>query len=207
MIRIFSAEGCPYAQRVRALLTHLQVPFELEEVDLKAKPPHFLALSPTGRVPLLVHGDLKLYESFVLEQYVAEKAGFNGALSDEPGLRARQRLAILQFDQVISPAFMHSLREPETPVSESVERELDELEQTVAASGPGPTLLTFHLAPFWARMQWLKAHAPVVARVEARSGLRAWLDAAVHLPAIQATLPNREPTVRLYLERFGPRRT
>lgn len=204
MLQLFSAEGCPYAQRVRALAAHLSIPFELREIDLRNKPAEFLALSPTGRVPLLVDGELKLYESFVLLQYLAEKHGFAQALAADPGLRARQRLAMIQFDSIITPAHMQSLKERSYAPKEAVERELDELGRTLEASGSGPNLLSFHLAPFWARMQWIREHAPFVATVEKRPALRAWLDRAVALPAVQATLPDREATVRLYLTRYGP---
>lgn len=205
MIQLYSAEGCPYAQRVRALLAHLNVKFELREIDLRNKPADFLKLSPTGRVPMLVDEGHKLYESFVLLQYVSEKHGFEEALAKDVALRARQRLAMIQFDSIVTPAFMQSLREEKYEPKDAVERELDELEKTVTASGERPSLLTFHLAPFWARMQWVKAFAPFVLTIEKRPALKAWLDRAVALAPVQQTLPDREATVTMYRERFGPK--
>ncbi|MBX5480709.1 MAG: glutathione S-transferase family protein [Myxococcaceae bacterium] len=204
MIQLYSADGCPYAQRVRALLTHLQVPFDLHEIDLKNKPKQFLELSPTGRVPLLVDGDHKLYESFVLLQYVAEKSRFTQAFSSDVGLRARQRLAMIQFDGVISPAVMKALREAKYEPTELVERELDELEETVRRTGSGPSLLAFHLAPFWLRWGWVRPHIPLLASFDRRTDLKRWLDEAVAMAPVQKTQPDRAATVKLYLERFGP---
>jgi glutathione S-transferase len=48
------------------LLTEIGVPFELRPVDTAAqahRTPAFLALNPNGRVPVLVDGDLVLFES------------------------------------------------------------------------------------------------------------------------------------------------
>jgi len=206
MILLYSAQVCPFAQRPRALLTHLGEPFELREIDLGARDPEFLARTPTGRVPLLVEGTLALYESQVIADYLAETRGFTAAYSADAGLRARQRLAMKRWDEAVGPAFYRSLRDPAALSDDdtrALSRELDEIAETVAAAGaPTADLLAFHCAPFWARMTWLREHAPLPAQVDAREPLRAWLDAAVALPAIQATLPDRDATVQRYRERF-----
>jgi hypothetical protein len=44
---------CPFAQRVRTLLEHKRVDYEIKFVDLRNKPEWFLKLSPLGKVPLL----------------------------------------------------------------------------------------------------------------------------------------------------------
>lgn len=64
----------------RAVLTakHLQLPVELEFVDLQKgaqRAPEYLALNPNGKVPTLVDGDFVLTESYAIMMYLAEKAG------------------------------------------------------------------------------------------------------------------------------------
>jgi glutathione S-transferase len=63
---------------LRALwgLKELGIPFEFEQVDLRAgahQRPEFLRLNPAGKVPVLVDGDLVLSESAAIVLYLAEK--------------------------------------------------------------------------------------------------------------------------------------
>jgi glutathione S-transferase len=208
MIRLFSAQGCPYAHRTRSLLTLLNEPFEVEEINLANKPAHFLALSPTGRVPMMQDEGLLLYESAIINEYLTEKRGWAGAWPSDLGLKARQRLAMVQWDSVVIPAFFGAMRDRsslEGAAGERVHRELGELEKTVKASGGPECLLGLHLAPFWLRMGWLREDTPLVGQLEQRLGtLARWLDAAVALPAVQKTAPDRATTVELTRRKFGP---
>lgn len=62
----------------RAVMTalHLNLPVELVAIDLakgEQRTPEFRALNPNGRVPVLVDGDFKLWESHAIMQYLADK--------------------------------------------------------------------------------------------------------------------------------------
>jgi glutathione S-transferase len=62
--------------RPRAMLEEIGVPYELRRVDLAAGEqlrPEFLALNPNGAVPVLVDGDLALWESAAICQYLADR--------------------------------------------------------------------------------------------------------------------------------------
>lgn len=69
--------GFPPSPRVwvaRAVAAQLGLPLELEIVDLTKgaqRAPDYLAINPTGRVPTLVDGDLKLWETTAIVQYLA----------------------------------------------------------------------------------------------------------------------------------------
>ncbi len=206
MLKIYSAEGCPFAHRSRALLSHLGVPFELHEIDLANRDSEFLKLAPTGRVPLLADGDFVLYESQIINAYLAEVHGWERAFANNPRLRARQRLAMKQWDAIVLPAFYDSLRNPaslDTARSAAVSKELDQLAATVEGMGlEVESLLAFHIATHWARMGWLRSYTGVVELVEERPTLREWLDRAAQIPAVQETLPDRDATVRRYEERY-----
>ena len=52
-LRLFSTTYCPYAWCTRIVLHEKGIPFEVFEVDLKAKQEDFLRVSPTGKVPVL----------------------------------------------------------------------------------------------------------------------------------------------------------
>ena len=80
-LTLISHHLCPYVQRAAIALEELNVPYERRNIDLGNKPAWFLALSPLGKVPVLViDGDTVLFESSVIAQYVNEIAG-GGLLS------------------------------------------------------------------------------------------------------------------------------
>ena len=199
MVTIYSQNGCPFAHRTHALLTHLEIPFELKEIDTQNRPPELLRLSPTGRVPFLVHGDFTLYESQIINDYLADTLEWANAYSADPGLRARQRLAMKQWDSTILPAgFYGAMRYPlsfDRTARDAVEKELDQLTITIDQMGETVvSLLAIHLASFWAQMNWLRDYTPLVEFIEARPSLKRWLDKAVAIRAVQKTLPNRNAT-------------
>ncbi|WP_202368444.1 glutathione S-transferase [Pseudomonas sp. MWU318] len=53
MNTLYSFRRCPYAMRARMALRYSDVPVEIVEVSLKAKPAAMLAISPKGTVPVL----------------------------------------------------------------------------------------------------------------------------------------------------------
>ena len=159
-MKLYSAQVCPFAQRTRALLVHLDVPFELHEIDLRNRDPEFLRLSPSGRVPMLVDDGFRLYESQVINEYLAEAYGWRSALASDARLRAYQRLAMKQWDEIVVETFYDSMGAGgiiDPKLRGRVERELDQLAMTVDADEKRVhTLLGFHCAPHWARMDWLR---------------------------------------------------
>jgi len=73
MIKIISFTICPFVQRVTALLEAKELPYEIAFISLSDKPAWFLALSPTGQVPVLVteNGEA-LFESDAIVEYIDE---------------------------------------------------------------------------------------------------------------------------------------
>jgi glutathione S-transferase len=76
--------GSPFSTatlRVLAVLHEKDVDFEFIPVDMGAgqhKSPAFLALNPFGQVPAFEDGDLKLFESRAITQYIAEEYSDKG---------------------------------------------------------------------------------------------------------------------------------
>lgn len=64
------------AMRVFACLYEKELEFEFIPVDMGSgehKKEHFLSLNPFGQVPAFEHGDLKLFESRAITQYIAHE--------------------------------------------------------------------------------------------------------------------------------------
>ena len=71
-MKLYGFPPSPNTWKVRAVAAQLEIPLELELVDLtKPRAPDYLALNPTGRTPTLVDGDFTLWESSAIMQYLA----------------------------------------------------------------------------------------------------------------------------------------
>ena len=99
-IRLYSTTFCPYAWSTRIVLREKEVPYEVFEVDLKAKQDEFLRISPNGKVPVLVDGTTKVWESMVINEYLEERYAGPQLLGRSPEERATVRTAILDLNCV-----------------------------------------------------------------------------------------------------------
>jgi len=97
-LRLFSTTYCPYAWCTRIVLHEKGIPFEVFEVDLKAKQEDFLRVSPTGKVPVLEDGETRVWESMVINEYLEEKFRDPCLLGDTPEERAQVRTLILDLN-------------------------------------------------------------------------------------------------------------
>jgi glutathione S-transferase len=94
-LRLISHKLCPYVQRAVIVATEKGVDFERVDIDLADKPDWFLAISPTGKVPLLEVTETDgskhvLFESAVIAEYLDEISG-NPLLPENALERARER--------------------------------------------------------------------------------------------------------------------
>ncbi|MBN6715532.1 glutathione S-transferase family protein [Pseudomonas capsici] len=92
---------CPFVQRVAILLLEKGVPFQRIDVDLKDRPDWFVAMSPTGKVPLLTvpddnEGVTVLFESVAICEYL-EEVYPEPALHPETALMRAQHRAWIEF--------------------------------------------------------------------------------------------------------------
>lgn len=93
-IELFSAELCPFAHRTRLTLAEKGIEARLREIDLTNKPADFLRLSPFGKVPLLRHGERRIWESAIINEYIDDTFVDFPLLPKHPGQRAQARMWI-----------------------------------------------------------------------------------------------------------------
>ncbi|MEA1051731.1 glutathione S-transferase family protein [Lamprobacter modestohalophilus] len=89
---------CPYCQRVRILLEHYKMPYELEWIGQNAKPAWFSAASPLGRVPVLAVNEVPIIESAVIGELVDELGGAR-MLPTDPVARAQIRVTVARASE------------------------------------------------------------------------------------------------------------
>lgn len=94
-LTLVSHHLCPYVQRAAIVLAEKGVPFERRYIDLANKPALFRAISPLGKVPLLLvrrDGDeTAIFESAVICEYLEETQPGVRLHPSDPLERARHR--------------------------------------------------------------------------------------------------------------------
>ncbi|NJK38931.1 MAG: glutathione S-transferase family protein [Oscillatoriales cyanobacterium RM2_1_1] len=84
-MKLYYFPPSPNSSKVHAVAIHLQLPLELEYVDIvkgESQTPAFFKLNPTGRTPVLQDGDFILWESTAIMQYLASQVP-NSLLPDD----------------------------------------------------------------------------------------------------------------------------
>ena len=104
MITLYERPDCPFCWKVRLALTELGLGYNSIETRLGEKHPEVLRLSPTGTVPVLLDGDVVIWESGVAVDYLDARYSAGSLIPAEPGRQAWVRTLHAYSDKCIGPA-------------------------------------------------------------------------------------------------------
>lgn len=123
-MKLYAIVGSPNSRKVLSVINHLGLDVEIEYLDLfqgHHQTPEYLNINPNGMVPALIDGDLKLWESNAIIQYLADKAGDHTLFPAAPEKRAdvvrwlcwelahfNQAFGTLAFEAVAKPSYMQA---------------------------------------------------------------------------------------------------
>jgi glutathione S-transferase len=191
--QLISATTCPFVQRSAITLNYKRIPYDIRHIDLTNKPEWFLALSPTGKVPVLVvredDREIVLFESAVINEYLDEITE-GSLLPSDPLLRARHRAMI----ELASACVVDAWRMGVAPTEAEVRSAVDALRAKLAFfesdlvgpffTGADLSLVDTASIPMLQRVAWTNVRP----ELDAFAGLpkvRAWLEAAEQLDAVR----------------------
>src|SRR5262245_55012580 len=115
-MKLYSGPLSLFTAKVRIALAEKGIPYQRIEVPFsrgrgyQPKHPEVLAHNPKAQVPVLVDGDLVLYDSTVIVEYLDESVPEPPLLPREAKARARCRLAELHADEVLFPHVLALIR-------------------------------------------------------------------------------------------------
>ena len=98
-LKLISHNLCPYVQRAVIALTEKAVAFERIDIDLASKPDWFVAISPLGKTPVLQVGDVPIFESAVILEYLEETQP--SPLHPADPLRRAEHRAWIEFGSAV----------------------------------------------------------------------------------------------------------
>ncbi|MDR3497981.1 MAG: glutathione S-transferase family protein [Parvibaculum sp.] len=95
MITLYEHPLSPYAQKVKISLREKGVAFELKTPDAMGSGQtrgDFMTANPRGEVPALIDGDLSIFDSTIILEYIEDKWPTPAMLPTAPAERARMRM-------------------------------------------------------------------------------------------------------------------
>ncbi|OUL28336.1 glutathione S-transferase [Nostoc sp. RF31YmG] len=209
-IQLYFAKASTFAQRTRVVLLEKGIEFTPIEIDLQNKPEGYTQISRYGKVPAIKHGDVELYESAIINEYLDEVFPEPALLPREPGAKAIARIWIDYANTRLVPAFNKFLRGKDSTEQEQGRREFIEsllyIEQEGLGklSGNGPywlgdrvSLVDISFYPWFERLPVLE-HFRKFTLPSETPRIQQWWNTLRDRESIRAV----ENPVNFYIERF-----
>ena len=208
-IQFITAEVCPFAQRTLIALLEKGVAHEHIEINLREKPDWFEEVSPYSKVPVLRRGDVSLYESSIINEYLEDVYPDPALLPRDAVERAKARIWI-DFDNVkFVPAFYKVLLADDgarrTELAEAIVDALCFIETEALANrahgpywlGPDVSLADVAIYPHMERLPVLEAYRGIEVPQEC-GRLREWIDAMRERASVQRTAHDADYHIKAY---------
>lgn len=120
-MKLYSGPLSLFSRKVEIALREKGIAFEREMVPFSQaegyspKHPDVLAANPKGQVPVLVDGDLRLFDSTLIFEYLEESHPRPPIFPSSPKERARCRLLELSADEILLPKVARLMYRTEPP--------------------------------------------------------------------------------------------
>lgn len=192
---LYSAEVCPFAARTRLTLKEKRVPFQVTEIDLKAKPAWFASVSPYGKVPVLKHGDAVVWESAIINEYIEDVVPDPPLLPRDPARRAAARFWIdfanVKFTPTWYRLFLAQNGQERATLAEELIGHFRFMEQEAIGKGGGPfwlgdtiSLVDLTYYPWFERIPALEHYRKIGLPADCRS-LKGWTTLMSERPSVK----------------------
>ena len=103
-LKLYERTDCPFCWKVRIALAELNLSAEIYSSQLGEPHPEVLRLSPKKTVPVLLDGDIAIWESGVILEYLSALRDDSTLFSDDARECAKIRLLHQYSDTVVGPA-------------------------------------------------------------------------------------------------------
>lgn len=216
-LTLYWGSGSPWAWRVMLVLELKGLRYAstlLQFSKGEHKSPELLALNPRGKVPVLVHGDVVVYESLAIVAYLERAFPEPPLLGTTPAEAALVWRLLSELDaylvplasRIVRPLFFGdapAVQEKADDIraaADDLHRELDHLDERLAHAPwlAGPAVSAADVAGFVLLQQLLRAASKPAADplelglrplADRHPALAAWADRFAALPGVDRTWP------------------
>jgi glutathione S-transferase len=186
--KLFVSQRSPFARKIRILLGETKLPYELKLEDLTARSAEFQAISPLGKVPVLVDEDGTLiFDSTVIAEYLEDRYPEPPVLGRGFAERLHHRvfdeLADTVADQAVALFFGKDTGAPLDKHEKLLGRALDELAKRIR-DGAVPSEFGLAHASLIGALGYLELRLGR-ARIDARPELERFIAPHLSRPSVQ----------------------
>ncbi len=161
-LKLISFKICPFVQRSVILLKEKGIDYDIEFIDPYDPPEWFKAISPTGKVPVLLVDDQPLFESAVINEYLDEV--FPPAVHPVDPFKKAQNRAWMEYTSPLNMSFFQMIM---TGDKEAAEKTKEDFIQQLAGldkvatnapwfNGNDFSMVDISAAPVFTRLDFLK---------------------------------------------------
>ncbi|AVH69839.1 glutathione S-transferase family protein [Nostoc sp. 'Lobaria pulmonaria (5183) cyanobiont'] len=206
-IQLYFAKASTFSQRTRVVLLEKGIDFTSIEIDLQNKPDGYTQISRYGKVPAIKHGDVEIYESAIINEYLDEVFPEPPLLPRDPAAKAIARIWIDYANTRLVPAFNKFLRGKDSTEQEQGRKEFTEALLYIEQEGLGKgdyllgdqfSLVDISFYPWFERLPLLEHFRKFTLPAETPR-LQTWWNLVGDRSSIQAV----ENPVDFYLQRFA----
>ena len=189
-MKLYSGPLSMFGAKAEIALHEKGIPFELEMVPFEMKTlyepkhPEVLRVNPKRQVPVLIDGDLEIFDSTQIFEYLETLKRDPALWPSEPKARARARLLEHKSDEVYFPHIIRLMSDPKAPgAHDAAARFYEEMERTLGngewLAGPYTYAdIAFYIAQLFGER--MGAPIPV-----SHAKVHAWRDRTSARPAVQ----------------------
>ena len=189
-MKLYSGPLSMFGAKAEIALREKGIPFELEMVpfEMKAlyepKHPEVVRINPKRQVPVLIDGDLELFDSTQIFEYLETLKCDPALWPTEPRARARARLLEHKSDEVYFPHIVRLMTDSKAPgAHEAAARFYEEMERTIGEQEWIAGAYSYaDIALYMAQLFGERMGAPIPAGL---MRLQAWRDRMSDHPAVR----------------------
>ncbi|QFS50017.1 glutathione S-transferase family protein [Nostoc sphaeroides] len=206
-IQLYFAKASTFSQRTRVVLLEKGIDFTPIEIDLQNKPDGYTQISHYGKVPAIKHGNVEIYESAIINEYLDEVFPEPPLLPRDPAAKAIARIWIDYANTRLVPAFNKFLRGKDSQEQEQGRKEFTEALLYIEQEGLGKgdyflgdqfSLVDISFYPWFERLPLLEHFREFTLPAETPR-LQTWWNRLGDRSSIQAVAN----PVDFYLQRFA----
>ncbi|MBC7691084.1 MAG: glutathione S-transferase N-terminal domain-containing protein [Methylotenera sp.] len=201
-VTLHSYRRCPFAIRVRMVLEEKNIPHKIIEEDLGALSAELLSKHPQGRVPLLIHNGLVIYESSIITEYLDEQFTEPKLMPPTPEVRARVRLWTHWCNEIFKPdldRFKYEFKDLDeagkTALVTKMHDHLRKLEKPLRRNryliGKEFSLADIHVFPFFRQLTRVQPGLP---NIDIHERLHQWLASVMERPSFERVMEKNKKT-------------